>query len=339
MKQFLIAHLPSRYYRPQSWLLTGILFLFIYFLSSCHMPDPTNPIYREAPETYFPAGPALDAARAIRDENVAALDKVFRTHPGFDPNQPGSKGVTLLFWAYAHHSVPMLQALVHHGANVNQVLHLPHPRPASQGGDWMENTHLLNIATEGPKDELLLALLDLGADPNAKNYQQEPALINAIFVRQYNRMKILLDHGAAINATTTGGETAASILANLNYFELVYYLLERGADWRVRNGTVAFNVQQSDIGNAESIAWQIKVKHWLMAHGVKFPVPVGGAERYRAIREQWEKTPEGHTWRVKLDALGSQPDIVGEPWVKEERAAFAAMQAWMEREGIPEPPL
>jgi len=94
-------------------------FLFSYLFASCHMPDPTNPIYREAPETYFPTEPALSLAKAIRAEDVAALDRVFAQHPSLDPNQPGQKGVTFLFWAYAHHSVPLLQALVRHGANVN----------------------------------------------------------------------------------------------------------------------------------------------------------------------------------------------------------------------------
>ena len=314
-----------------SWLLLGLF-------TRCSMSDPTNPIYREAPATYF-VGPALAAARAVRADDAAALDAVFAQHPGFDANQPGHKGVTLLLWAYAHHSVPMLQALVRHGADVNRQLHLPHERAAREGGPWLEDTHLLNIATRGPDDKLLLALLELGADPNAKNEQGEPALLNAIFVRQYDRMKLLLDHGADINATDTAGATAASTLAALNYFELVYYLLERGADWRAEDGGIAFNVQQSEVGSAESVAWQIKVKHWLMAHGVQFPVPTGGDVQYHAIYQRWEQTPEGHAWRVKLDALGRQPDVVGEPWVKQERAAFAEMKAWMEREGIPEPPL
>ena len=329
-----------RYPAVRRWL-PGLLAAYLLFnlLIRCHMPDPTNPIYREDPATYFAAGPALAAAQAIRAGDVAALDKVFAQHPDLDPNQPGNKGVTLLFWAYAHYSVPMLQALVRHGANVNQQLHLPHPRSAQQGGDWMEDTYLLNIAVKGPKDDLIVALLDLGANPNAKNYQQEPALINAIFVRQYQRLKILLDHGANINETDSGGDTAASTLAALNYFEMVYYLLERGADWRVLDGTIAFHVQESDIGNEESVAWQIKVKHWLMAHGVKFPVPTAGAKLIYDVRQRWEQTPEGHAWRVKLDALGSQPDVVGAPWVKLEDAESAAMQAWMEREGIPEPPL
>ena len=320
-----------RYLLLSCWLALALL-------TRCHMPDPTNPVYREAPETYF-AGPALEAAQAIRAEDVAALDKVFAQHPDLDPNQPGNKGVTLLFWAYAHHSVPLLQALVRHGANVNQQLHLPHERSPQQGGEWMEDTYLLNIAVKGPKDDLIVTLLDLGADPNSKDERQEPALINAIFVRQYQRLKILLDHGANINETDSSGATAAVILARLNYFEMVYYLLERGADWRAVDGTVAFHVQESDIGNEENVEWQIKVKHWLMAHGIKFPVPVGGADRYRTITDRWEQTPEGHAWRVKLDALGSQPNVVGKPWVKEEQAEYEAMKVWMERENIPPPPL
>ena len=286
-----------RYLLLSGWLVCSLLV-------SCQMSDPTNPIYREVPETYF-AGPALAVAQAIRAGDVTALDKVFAQHPKLDPNQPGTKGVTLLLWAYAHHSIPMLQALVRHGADVNQQLHLPHDRPQNRGGNWLEDTYLLNIAVKGPQDDLIVALLDLGANPNSKDERQEPALINAIFVRQYQRLKILLDHGANINETDSGGDTAASTLAALNYFEMVYYLLERGTNWRVLDGTIAFYVQESDIGNEESIAWQIKVKHWLMAHGVKFPVPTAGASYYTTIRAKWEQTSEGHAWRVKLDALGS----------------------------------
>ena len=309
--------------------------LFLTLLISCHMHDPTNPIYREAPETYFPAGPALAVAVSIRAEDVAALDQVFAEHSDLNPNKAGNKGVTFLFWAYAHHSVPMLQALVRHGADVNRQLHLADAR--MPGG--IDSTHLLNIATEGPQDELLVALLDLKADPNVKDRRQIPALQNAIYINQYGRMKILLDHGADINGEDSSGATAAVLLARLGYFKMVYYLLERGADWRPVDGTIAFEVQESDVGNEESVAWQINVKHWLMAHGVKFPVPTSGARQYAAIRARWEQTPEGHRWRERLDALGGQPDVVGKPWVELEEAEYKALHAWMEHEAIPEPPL
>lgn len=299
------------------------------------MSDPTNPIYREAPETYFPAAPALDLAKAIRADDVAAIDQLFAKHPQLDPNVEGQRGVTLLFWAYAHHHVAAMKALVAHGADPNRPLHLADAR--MPGG--IDSTHLLNIATKGPKDELLVALLELGADPNVKDARQEPALQNAIYINKYERMKILLDHGADIDGTDSGGGTAVVLLAELNYFEMVYYLLERGADWHNSDDEVALWTQENSGGNAETLAWQIKVKHWLMAHGVKFPVPSSGAERYATIRARWEQTPDGRGWRARLDALGARPDVVGEPWMKQEAAALAAMQAWMQQQGIAEPPL
>jgi uncharacterized protein len=293
----------------------------------------TNPIYKHAPEEYFPAAPALDVARAIRADDVAALDKVFAQHPGLDPNQEGRQGVTFLFWAYAHHHIKMLKALVAHGADPNRPLRLPNEK----GG--ADATHLVNIAAGGPKDELLVALLDLGANPNAIDERKEPALHNAMYAHQYQRMKLLLDHGADIDAMDSSGATAAVVLARLNYFELVHYLLGRGADWRKSDGEIALWTQENDIGNVRATQWQIKVKHLLIAKGVKFPVPSSGAKRFAAIREKWEQTPEGHAWRVKLDALGAQPDVVGKAWTKEEVPARLAMRAWMQREGIPMPPL
>ena len=264
---------------------------------------------------------------------MAGIDKVFAQHPGLDPNQEGRQGVTFLFWAYAHHHVAAMKALVAHKADPNRPLRLPNEK----GGT--DVTHLINIATEGPKDELLVALLDLGANPNAVDERKVPALQNAMYINNYKRMKLLLDHGADIDAPNSSGATAAVVLSRLNSFEMVHYLLERGADWRKSDGEVALWTQENDIGNAQSTAWQIKVKHLLMAKGVKFPVPSSGARRFAAIREKWEQTPEGHTWRVKLDALGAQPDVVGKAWTKEEVPARLAMRAWMQREGIPFPPL
>ncbi|RZK98407.1 MAG: ankyrin repeat domain-containing protein [Hymenobacter sp.] len=318
---------PAPGYARGRWLLLS----FSLFLLSCMSPTP-NPIYKHAPQEYFPAAPALTLAQAIRADDVAAIDAVFAQHPDLDPNLAGRQGVTFLFWAYAHHHVRSLRALVAHGADANRPLLLPN----AKGGT--DTTHLLNIATEGPQDELLVALLDLGANPNVVDERKVPALLNAVYINNYPRMKLLLDRGANIDATDSGGYTAASTLASLNNFEMVYYLLERGANWRKPNGDVALSTQEKAIGNEKSTAWQIKVKHWLLAHGVQFPVPSSGAKRYATIRQRWEQTPEGHAWRTKLDALGAQPDVVGKAWTTQEDAARAAMKAWMQKEGIAEPP-
>ncbi|SHL84612.1 Ankyrin repeat-containing protein [Hymenobacter psychrotolerans DSM 18569] len=269
------------------------------------MESAANTIYRQKPVEYFPTAPALTLAQAIREDDAVRIDAIFKQHPSLDPNQPGKQGVTFLFWAYSHHHTNAMRALVAHKANVNQPLRLP------DGKGGTETTHLINIATEGPKDELLVALLELGADPNAKDERKMPALLNAVYSNNYTRMKILLDHGADINGTDSAGGTAAATLASLNNFEMVHYLLERGADWRLNNGEVALSTQEKSVGNPEATRWQIKVKQLLLARGVKFPVPSSGAKRYAAIRAKWEQTPEGRAWREKLDALGAQPEVVG----------------------------
>ncbi|WP_022822350.1 ankyrin repeat domain-containing protein [Hymenobacter norwichensis] len=291
-----------------------------------------NPVYKHKPEEYFPTAPAQTLAQAIREDDVAGIEAVFREYPALNPNLEGRQGVTFLFWAYSHHHVKAMQALVAHKADVNQPLHLPDGR----GGTC--TTHLLNIATEGPKDKLLLALLELGANPNVKDERKMPALLNAVYINNYKRMEMLLDHGADINGTDSAGGTAAATLASLNNFEMVHYLLERGADWRINNGEVALSTQEKSLGNAEATQWQVKVKQLLIGRGAKFPVPSSGAKRYAAIREKWEQTPEGRAWREKLDALGAQPEVVGRPWVQEEDQARAAMKAWMKQQSIPEPP-
>ncbi|WP_197076862.1 ankyrin repeat domain-containing protein [Hymenobacter terrenus] len=317
--------------RPGHQAAAVLLFLFPFHLFGCMQPNP-NPIYKHAPEEFFPAPPALNVAKAIRHDDVATLEKLFKQHLDLDPNQAGQKGVTFLYWAFAHHHVNSLKALVAHGADVNRSL----PLPNEKGGT--DITHLINIAAEGPKDELLVALLDLGANPNAKDERQVPALLNALYINNYKRMKLLLDRGADIDATDSGGYTALSTLASLNNFEVVHYLLERGADWRKADGDVALSTQEKDIGNAEAVAWQIKVKHLLMAKGVKFPVPSSGTARYHDIRTKWEQTPEGHAWRVKLDALGAQPDVVGKAWTKEELAARTAMRTQNHPKAFPNRP-
>jgi hypothetical protein len=310
----------------------GWLWVFL-FSTQCHvMETAANPVYKHKPEEYFTAGPALALAQAIQDDDVAKIDAVFTQHPTLDPNQPGKQGVTFLFWAYSHHHIKAVQALARYKADVNQPLYLP------DGKGGSHTTHLLNIATEGPKDELLVTLLELGADPNVKDERKMPALLNAVYSNKYKRMKILLEYGADINGTDSAGSTAAATLASLNNFEMVHYLLEQGADWRKSDGSVALSTQEKSIGNAEATKWQIKVKHLLMTQGVKFPVPSSGAKRYAAIREKWEQTPEGRAWREKLDALGAQPNVVGRPWVQEEDKAQAAMKAWMKQQGISEPP-
>ncbi len=152
-------------------------------------------------------------------------------------------------------------------------------------------------------------------------------------------MRQLVSHGADLNATDRAGVTAITLLARLDNFEQVYYLLQQGADHRKPHDEVALWTQENDTSAGEALNWQIKVKQKLMARGVRFPVPRPGAARYAQVRAEWEKTLEGRDWRILLSEFGADAEVVGQRWVARSDEAFAALRAWMARTGIAEPPV
>lgn len=291
------------------------------------------PISQYSPEEIFASAPACEVARTIRRDEPAQVSQLLTRHPELDPNKAGARGLTLLFWAYAHGCFACLRPLVDHGADPSRRLTI-----TDSQGDVIA-THLVNLAAVDPDDEALTALLLLGASASSKNERGESALHSVVLAENYPRMRQLLDHGADVDATDRSGATIITLLARRGHFEQVYYLLQQGADFRKPDNEVARLTQETDADDEASTAWQIRVKQKLAARGVSFPVPRPGAARYAAVQAQWEQTLEGRDWRVRLREFGAPPEVVGRQWVEEADRAFAALQAWMALRGLPEPPL
>lgn len=92
----------------------------------------------------------------------------------------------------------------------------------------------------------------------------------------YKKMWSLLDKGADINATDKSGYTLLLTAAEILQFDIVYQLLQRGADFRIANRysgvTVAEFIQdQIDIEHGDE--WMEKCKQFLIEKGVKFRPP------------------------------------------------------------------
>lgn len=82
--------------------------------------------------------------------------------------------------------------------------------------------------------ETMRWMLKKGADPNGKNSEDETALMWAI--HDLEKIKILLEHEADINARTKSGNTALLLAAvGSSQFETVSFLLQNGADPLVKN--------------------------------------------------------------------------------------------------------
>ncbi len=74
-------------------------------------------------------------------------------------------------------------------------------------------------------------LLAAGADPNRTLYDGSTALIAAAFNRRPEVARILLAHGASVDAANVNGETALNMAAhNGSDGSMVQLLLDAGAD-------------------------------------------------------------------------------------------------------------
>lgn len=142
--------------------------------------------------THFGATPLVDAAGLGLKEMVALLLK-----SGADPNARSVlDGSALHRVARADRNrVEIAGMLLDHGGEIELL------------DDW-ENTPLMAAAKEGQAD-LVLLLVERGANPNAKNKSQETVLHLAAGSKEHATevVEVLLQAGADARALDWGGET------------------------------------------------------------------------------------------------------------------------------------
>lgn len=94
---------------------------------------------------------------------------------------------------------------------------------------------LLLMAAKNGDVQVLVALLQRGADVDARNEDEETALLVAADHGHLEAVAVLLQHGADVNAPDFQGYTPLMAAASSRVPEIVALLLERGADTRPRN--------------------------------------------------------------------------------------------------------
>ena len=172
------------------------------------------PIYKYSPETFF-GGEALPVARAIRRNDTTTLTQLLQQRR-VDTNYVGKEGMTFLLWAYEHQFIDCLRILVKHGADLNRTMRM---QSAKTGNFY--NTHLTNIAAVGPSDTVLVALLSMGMNPNMKKQDHESALMTTVYADRYDRLRLLVEHGADVNPADEADSPLIIHVANLNQFDQV----------------------------------------------------------------------------------------------------------------------
>lgn len=167
--------------------------------------------------THFFHGRQLEIARAI---DVGDTDSLRTLIFAEDLNQPAGEGMTLLIYALARRQRAAMKLLLEGGANPNALT----PQGATA----------LHLAA-GADDPALLETFLGKADPNLPDGNGKPPSFIAAEQRRWENLKLLLDHGASIDAADRDGNTLLHMLAMRNNFEAVAVLLRIGANPNIRN--------------------------------------------------------------------------------------------------------
>jgi len=224
-----------------------------------------DPIYQYTPSQVF-KHPELEVAQAIRKNKPKLIEQLVKTNPNLDIDKIGTEGMTLLSWAIAHSYPRTVEKLLQLGANPNVMI-----------DDGKNIAHLVALCAGGRVDENLELLLKYNGDANGE-VGGTPAVFRTVYARRFDRMKLLLNKGADINAIDN--QTGLSLIhfcAKLNLYEQVAFLINEGADFNIKSsvgGSVALQVQKRRGKlNEETEKWRTKVEQMLIDRGVVFPVP------------------------------------------------------------------
>lgn len=170
--------------------------------------------------TLFPDRRVRALAKAAGEGDVEKVAEI--VDQGIDPNSQGTKDATPLFWAMRNDSIVGFKKLLELGADPNVIF--------QDGGS------VLHWAAQLENSEFLRLALQHGGNPNLSAGERRQApIFKAISSSDTSAVTVLLDHGADPNVKDARGNTPAMIAAGVGRFDTVYTLLNRGADYSLRN--------------------------------------------------------------------------------------------------------
>lgn len=208
---------------------------------------------------YFSDTKATKLANAAAAGDVSTVDALKKD--GADVNAVGKDGMTPLLWAFSKGSKDGVSELLALGAD---------PNHQTDSGD-----SLVSLASQLSDPAMLTMAMQHGGNANlkiAKGPYRSP-LMQAIGPGRLSEVKALVDAGADVNyQDPISGNTPMIQAAQINQFDIVYYFLEHGADYRLKNrfgNTVTYFVENNNIDPANQLyAWRQKVIAYLAGKGV-----------------------------------------------------------------------
>ncbi len=184
----------------------------------------------------------VDLIEAIKDHNRPRVIALLKAHVDVKAAQPD--GATALAWAAYLDEADVVDLLMKAGAT---------PNTTDQYGETP-----LTLAAATGDAAVMAKLVAAGADATAARWNGETALMVAARAGTLPGVKLLLEHGAKIDAAETRkGQNALMWAAAEGHCEIVDYLIKRGADVKaVSKGgftPLVFAAQKGDVQSVKSL--------------------------------------------------------------------------------------
>ncbi|MBD1930863.1 MULTISPECIES: ankyrin repeat domain-containing protein [Cyanophyceae] len=184
----------------------------------------------------------IDAAMMGNIEAVKAAIEA-----GIDINAIGSNGETALMYAAHYVHIPVVQALIDAGANLNIL--------SEEDGLGEGETALMHLAgsffATGKRAEVVKILVEAGANINLKGKDGRTALMCATMARYADSIQALIEAGADLDARDDDGNTAMMLAEGNRHRKIVRLLKQAGASEGGMNDIAL--IQAASDGNAEQV--------------------------------------------------------------------------------------
>ncbi|KAK4875083.1 hypothetical protein RN001_011505 [Aquatica leii] len=219
------------------------------------------------------------------------------------PDERSVHHVTPLWCAAVSGKLPVVECLLHHGADINSV--------SDTGSTPVRSacfmTHL----------EVVHYLVEHGADINRANYNGGTCLINS--VQSVVLCRFLLKHGADVNARDIQSKTALHYAIQEHRLETTQLLIEHGADYYAKSRYGDDALQTACLkGSVRIFDYLTEVISYSTEALVNAHELLGST----SLDEHNDIITAVHHWRVAICLRQSEPGLLPKTPVMPPRAAF-----------------
>jgi ankyrin repeat protein len=186
----------------------------------------------------------------------------------------GKEGMTPLIWAILHQNMKGVQCLLENKANPN--LQMTASKLTTDG--LTDGNSAVSLAAMHEDPWYLGMVLKYGGNPNIVNLVKSITPIFQcikLFDSSHPRLehlKMLIAAGADLNSQDRNGLTPMMTAAMANRYDMVYIMLEAGADPTIKNkwgSTILFQIRTIRTDPEHSLyQWRTKVVELLKAKGI-----------------------------------------------------------------------